>query len=410
MTGVKKPMRDYYKTLGLPLNATPSAIKAAYHDLAREHHPDVAGGRAHSDQLIRDINQAYSVLGDPKLRRAYDAGRRHHAKDQVSRKYHMTTVGAVAAALTVCIGIAFVYALDRDFGFDEQTQTALRRADNADSAIEKAESEKRSEQLPRHARQPQQQVAEWSLATEDLPQTIVPRSTLPMNEREAGDPGSQTRNSETPSVHLPNADSQSRNSKSTMSQVRVEDRPERLPSRDVDLWDSKVQKTARMTPANPTENPSAREATAPGDVLGPANPAMRQKERPRIGQSWSKSWKLVARRWSPRFSIRYLRIDLDKHCAGCRWVKFAALMHDVRIHEARIHYSDGTSRKLNVSGTIEDGHATAPQKLGVRFARFSFISVTHQSPFNLKSGGWLAVYGIDDLGTDETRQMVSRNH
>ena len=242
MTGVKKPMRDYYKTLGLPLNATPSAIKAAYHDLAREHHPDVAGGRAHSDQLIRDINQAYSVLGDPKLRRAYDAGRRHHAKDQVSRKYRMKTVGTVAAALTVCIGLAFVYALELDFGLVEQKQTASGRADNAGSAIQKAESEKRSEQLPRHARQPQQQVAEWSLATKDLPQTITPRSTLPLSKREAGDPGSHTRNSEKPSVHLPNADSQSRNSKSTTGQVRVEVRPERMPSRDVDLWIAKSKR------------------------------------------------------------------------------------------------------------------------------------------------------------------------
>lgn len=59
---------DYYKTLGVPRNATTDEIKKAYRKLARKHHPDAGGDEA----KFKDINEAYEVLSDDKKRKLYD--------------------------------------------------------------------------------------------------------------------------------------------------------------------------------------------------------------------------------------------------------------------------------------------------------------------------------------------------
>jgi molecular chaperone DnaJ len=61
--------KDYYNTLGVSKNASPADIKKAYHKLAHQHHPDKSGGDA---EKFKKINEAYSVLSDPKKRSAYD--------------------------------------------------------------------------------------------------------------------------------------------------------------------------------------------------------------------------------------------------------------------------------------------------------------------------------------------------
>jgi curved DNA-binding protein CbpA len=70
-------VEDYYAILGLDPEASPESIKVAYRRLAREHHPDrkidsteyeKRGFSAHMAQL----NAAYAVLSDVKLRREYD--------------------------------------------------------------------------------------------------------------------------------------------------------------------------------------------------------------------------------------------------------------------------------------------------------------------------------------------------
>jgi len=69
--------KDYYKTLGVPKDATADQIKKAYRKLARQHHPDAraGGGGTGSEDTFKEISEAYDVLSDPKRRAEYDEAR-----------------------------------------------------------------------------------------------------------------------------------------------------------------------------------------------------------------------------------------------------------------------------------------------------------------------------------------------
>src|SRR5260370_31902022 len=64
--------RDYYTVLGVARTATEKDIKTAYRKLARKHHPDVNPGDKKSENLFKEIGEAYSVLSDPEKRTKYD--------------------------------------------------------------------------------------------------------------------------------------------------------------------------------------------------------------------------------------------------------------------------------------------------------------------------------------------------
>jgi curved DNA-binding protein len=59
---------DYYSVLGIAKSANQDDIKRAYRKLAMQHHPDKGGDEA----KFKEINEAYSVLGDPAQRAQYD--------------------------------------------------------------------------------------------------------------------------------------------------------------------------------------------------------------------------------------------------------------------------------------------------------------------------------------------------
>ena len=105
--------KDYYSTLGVPKTATAKELKQAYRKLARKHHPDVnQGDKSGADAKIKEINEAYEVLGDPDKRKKYDelgptggsTNRRAQAADRAtsvtgaSRAAHGTSAPAVSPA------------------------------------------------------------------------------------------------------------------------------------------------------------------------------------------------------------------------------------------------------------------------------------------------------------------------
>lgn len=66
-------MEDLYTTLGVSKTATQDEIKKAYRNLAFKYHPDRNQGSKEAEEKLKEINAAYSVLGDPAQRRQYDA-------------------------------------------------------------------------------------------------------------------------------------------------------------------------------------------------------------------------------------------------------------------------------------------------------------------------------------------------
>jgi Ca-activated chloride channel family protein len=64
--------KDYYAVLDVSLNADADEIKQAYREKARDYHPDSGHGDA---ERFREVQEAYEVLRDEVLRRAYNRQR-----------------------------------------------------------------------------------------------------------------------------------------------------------------------------------------------------------------------------------------------------------------------------------------------------------------------------------------------
>ena len=64
--------RDYYEVLGVSKDADDAALKKAYRMLAKKYHPDANPGDKQAEAAFKEINEAYSVLSDPKKRAQYD--------------------------------------------------------------------------------------------------------------------------------------------------------------------------------------------------------------------------------------------------------------------------------------------------------------------------------------------------
>jgi hypothetical protein len=65
----------FYQVLGISSSASAEQIKAAYRELVKRHHPDLfdtAKAKAQATEKLRQINEAYAVLGNPERRRRYD--------------------------------------------------------------------------------------------------------------------------------------------------------------------------------------------------------------------------------------------------------------------------------------------------------------------------------------------------
>ena len=67
----KRP-RDLYAVLGVARGADADAIRKAYRQLARKHHPDVNPDDKAAEDRFKEISEAYAVLSDPEKRALYD--------------------------------------------------------------------------------------------------------------------------------------------------------------------------------------------------------------------------------------------------------------------------------------------------------------------------------------------------
>lgn len=61
--------KSYFAILEVTSNATPDEVHSAYRRLAKEFHPDHYGG---GSEPFQQIQEAYSVLGNPARRKAYE--------------------------------------------------------------------------------------------------------------------------------------------------------------------------------------------------------------------------------------------------------------------------------------------------------------------------------------------------
>lgn len=75
------PTPDYYKILQVDPLAEEEVIVAAYRGLARKYHPDVYSGPDAAERM-RELNLAYSVVGNAAKRRLYDLARQREAERQ----------------------------------------------------------------------------------------------------------------------------------------------------------------------------------------------------------------------------------------------------------------------------------------------------------------------------------------
>lgn len=69
------PAKDHYKVLGVSASASLQDIKKAYRKLAHQYHPDKNPEQPLTTIRFREIQEAYVVLSNEKLRRHYDEER-----------------------------------------------------------------------------------------------------------------------------------------------------------------------------------------------------------------------------------------------------------------------------------------------------------------------------------------------
>ncbi len=79
--------KDYYKILAVDFQAELEVINAAYKALVKKYHPDKGG----DTEKIKDINESYDHLSDPKRRAKYDLVYKQNQKPSQSTSKPQST-------------------------------------------------------------------------------------------------------------------------------------------------------------------------------------------------------------------------------------------------------------------------------------------------------------------------------
>jgi len=94
---------DYYAALGVEPSADAARVKSAYRALVRQFHPDAnPGKRTEAEARIKELTQAYAVLGDAQKRANYDRDRNLAQTQTPSRAQS----GALLARVRMVLGLS----------------------------------------------------------------------------------------------------------------------------------------------------------------------------------------------------------------------------------------------------------------------------------------------------------------
>lgn len=81
-------MKNYYKILEIPSNATTVDIKKSFRRLAKKYHPDTNFGDKQNESKFKEIVEAYEVLNDEVKRKSYDFSSNFVKQSSTNYTYH----------------------------------------------------------------------------------------------------------------------------------------------------------------------------------------------------------------------------------------------------------------------------------------------------------------------------------
>jgi hypothetical protein len=92
--------KDYYSRLGADADSTAGEIERLYKRLAVQHHPDRGG----CEEEMKELNEAYGVLGNSETRRAYDAERQGCLDETAAYEDYYASVSSASATADAVSG------------------------------------------------------------------------------------------------------------------------------------------------------------------------------------------------------------------------------------------------------------------------------------------------------------------
>lgn len=81
--------KNYYDILQVNKNASPEIIEKAYKILAKKYHPDLQTeeNKKQSEEILKEINEAYEILSNPEKRKNYDTLLLEHSQNSNDVNY-----------------------------------------------------------------------------------------------------------------------------------------------------------------------------------------------------------------------------------------------------------------------------------------------------------------------------------